>query len=105
VLMLDPQGQWLGRLPLDGAEDCRIRLLPTGHFDLECRSSTKYAAQGTWVRSGSSLEMTFAWLARDGKNVKTPEPWDFRMDGLHNALCVGLPTDRGEPYCWHRATP
>jgi len=104
-VIVDPQGQWFGRLPLDGADDCRIRLLPTGNFDFECRAAEKYAAQGAWVREGNVLRMTFAWFARDGQKTKTPEPWELRMDGVRNALCVGTPADRGEPYCWQRATP
>lgn len=102
--MIEVEGQWFGSLPLDGGDDCRIRIFPTGAFDLECRGRTTYAANGRWRRYQNKLEMSFSFFVRDGKPVSPlPEPWVFRTDGAHNVLFVGLPSERGEPHRWKRA--
>ena len=103
--LVDLQGQWLGPLPLDGANDCRIRLYPTDNFDIECRGQTKYAAQGTWRRYENKLELTFAWFVRDNQKQKPPTPWVLNIEGQKNALTL-TPTDQKAPaYQWQRATP
>jgi len=102
--MIDVSGQWLGALPLEGGNDCRIKVLPTGYFDFECRGQTTYAAKGQWRRYGNTLEFDFEFFSRDGRAVaELPEPWRLQTDGVRNVLFVGLPSDQGEPYRWRRA--
>lgn len=103
--MTDVQGQWFGPLPLDGAEDCRVRIFATDTFDLECRGRTKYAAQGTWRRYADKLEMSFLWFGRDGAKAKKPDPWVFKVGGRGNTLSVGLDDRTGLRYEWRRAAP
>ena len=102
-VMIDVNGQWLGKLPLDGGDDCRIRILPTGAFDFECRGRTTYAAKGQWRQYENKLEMDFSLFVRDGKPISERPSWVLTTSAMSNTLCVGLPADRGQPYCWRRA--
>jgi hypothetical protein len=104
--MVDMQGQWLGNMPLDEGDDCRIRLFTVGRFDLECRGATTYAAKGTWRQEDDHLHLEFNLFAKDKKQVDPlPTPWVFRVKAGRNELSLGLPIDRGLPYRWKRGIP
>ena len=100
---MDVQGQWLGPMPLEGADDCRLRIFPTGAFDLECRGRTTYAAKGTWRQWDDNLELRFSFFTKEKKFIKKlPDPWFFSLKAARNELNVGLPNESGHPYKWKR---
>ncbi len=96
----DPQGQWFGPWPLQGADDCRTKLFPNGNFEMECRGRDKYAGTGTWLRRQDRIEFDFRLFVRNGQANAEIKKLTLRTSG---AMCVGRLEDRGEPYCWKRA--
>ena len=101
--MVDIQGQWLGKMPLEGGNDCRLRIFPTGSFDLECRGQTTYAARGNWKQGDDNLEMKFSFFTKNGEHPKKlPDPWLLNVKAGRNELNVGGPNESGYPYKWKR---
>lgn len=99
------EGAWRGPFPFDGAEDCLVKVQNNGSFTLGCREDV-WVGAGKWRRQNNRLELDFVLLTHRGEAVRQRgEPLQLRLDGAGNTLCVGLPTDNGEPYCWRRELP
>lgn len=103
--IIDPQGQWFGSWPLQGADDCRTKLYPTGRFEMECRGKDKYAGAGTWQRDRNHLLFEFRMFVRNEKPVADMKVMTLRIDGVRDGMVVGGLNEAGEPHSWRRARP
>ena len=100
--IVDPTGTWLGPWPLDGARDCRTKILPGGRFEMECRADEVYAGLGRWRHDVTQITFEFDTFIRDGRAIKPAPTVDMRIRGGGNTIYLGLPPDQGEPYVWRK---
>ena len=96
------QGAWYGALPLASAQDCRIRLMNGGRFDVACHGPDQWVGQGAYKWDGSVLTLKFDRLLERGEPaLQLPAPIALKMDAKGNEMCVQN-SDLG---CWERKMP
>lgn len=95
------EGKWIGAMPLDGADQCKMELETGGRFRFACGGDHSWAGQGRYFVKGSKLTYEFDWLADSGRLVKNvPDPLVMQIDGKMNQLSVKMPD--GRSVVWHR---
>lgn len=101
---VDVKGQWEGPFPLAAAEDCRLKLLPTGRFELGCVGLSAPSGQGTYqVSEHRTLVLNYEWLILAGEPVeRLPQPARIDFVSHGNRLEVSGPGFAGE---WRRIMP
>jgi len=90
-------GSWRGAIPWRSGDDCRIRLVPEGKFDLSCRDQVT-GKTDEWVGAGSyevkdgEIAFTFVALTQRGEVIKPPfPPLQMATRGKGNTLEMSAP--------------
>jgi len=79
------EGAWRGSLPLEDAEDCRLRLGDNGRFDLSCQGE-EWVGLGRWERNGSRIRFEFERVARRERPLTDPPILDLYVEGRGNEI-------------------
>ena len=97
------EGRWTGDLPMDGAQNCQMRLLGNGWMDFGCGQPAKLEGAGKWRLSGDELTITWTHLRVDGQSREAPNrPFRATLRGPGNEIRVE-PKDGSPPLTWKRA--
>jgi hypothetical protein len=95
------EGKWIGAMPLDDADNCKMELQSGNRFSFACGGDHAWVGQGRYRVRGNRLTYEFDWLADRGRLVKNvPEPIVMQIDGKMNRLIVVLPD--GRSVVWER---
>lgn len=99
------EGAWRGPFPLEGAADCRIRLLSNRTFDLSCPDSG-WVGTGRYTKAADRLEFSFEALTRhEARPVGGIPKVELGMEGRGNRLELGDPRTRDRRLIWNRLPP
>ena len=95
------EGAWYGSLPLQGAKECRIRLLSDKRFDFSCQGSPGWSGAGVYSFSNESLILDYGYL-RQGSAYLTGwgTAWQASVSGTGNRMTLTL--DTGGRLVWER---
>ncbi|HZH97459.1 MAG TPA: hypothetical protein VEX38_00690 [Fimbriimonadaceae bacterium] len=97
----DVRGAWVGPLPVQGGEDCRIELQSGGAFRFVCAGKDAGAGFGTYQVEGEDILLTYERVSVAGRErMETPRTHRLRMKGRGNEM--RLTTDAGIELGWSR---
>jgi hypothetical protein len=89
------EGKWIGAMPLDGADKCKMELHSGNLMNFACGGDHNWAGQGRYRVKGNQLTYEFDWIADDGRKLKdAPEPLIMHIEGKMNKLSVRMPDGR-----------
>ena len=94
----DVQGRWIGLFPLEGARECATCLRSGGAATVQC-DGTAIVGAGRYEWDGARLTVALTVLAREGRRVAAPGPFEFAVKGGGNTLRV---TREGRAFEWVR---
>jgi len=97
------EGLWLGQLPLQNGQECRIRLQKTGDFDFWCKRRN-LAGTGQYEFAGDELKLEWRLVTEEKRQVETPNlPFRAMVEGPGNEIVL-RPIEGGAPLNWKRAS-
>lgn len=95
------EGKWIGAMPLDDADHCKMELQAGNQFRFACGGDHAWVGQGRYRVQGNRLTYELDWLADRGRLLKNvPDPLVMTIEGKMNRLNVVLPD--GRSVVWER---